>query len=57
MTRNRRLDAFWLRAQHEPIAIQVNEMSVARHKRDTDVEGLSLEEIMQRYVGRFTEKK
>ena len=55
MTRNRRLDAFWLRAQHEPIAIQVNEMSVARHKRDTDVEGLTLEEIMQRYVGRCTE--
>jgi len=32
-------------------------MSVARHKRDPDVEDLSLEEIMQRYVGRFAEKK
>src|SRR6187551_3432122 len=32
-------------------------MSVARHKRDPDVEMLSLEEIMQRYVGRFAEKK
>ena len=32
-------------------------MAVARHKRDADVEGLSLEEIMQRYVGRFGEKK
>ena len=32
-------------------------MAVARHKRDSDVEGLSLEEIMRRYVGRFGEKK
>ena len=32
-------------------------MAVARHKRDADVEDLSLEEIMQRYVGRFAEKK
>ena len=32
-------------------------MSVARHKRDPDTEALSLEEIMQRYVGRFSEKK
>ena len=32
-------------------------MSVARHKRDPEIEGLSLEEIMQRYVGRFSEKK
>jgi mannose-6-phosphate isomerase-like protein (cupin superfamily) len=39
------------------IDIWVKDMSVARHKRDPDVEGLSLEEIMQRYVGRFSEKK
>src|ERR1700752_987010 len=32
-------------------------MTVARHKRDADVEALSLEEIMQRYVGRFADKK
>lgn len=32
-------------------------MAIARHKRDPDVEGLSLEEIMQGYVGRFSEKK
>jgi quercetin dioxygenase-like cupin family protein len=32
-------------------------MAVARHKRDADVEALSLEEIMQRYVGRFADKK
>jgi mannose-6-phosphate isomerase-like protein (cupin superfamily) len=32
-------------------------MAVARHKRDPDVEGLSLEEIMQRYVGLFSEKR
>jgi mannose-6-phosphate isomerase-like protein (cupin superfamily) len=32
-------------------------MAIARHKRDADVESLSLEEIMQRYVGRFGEKK
>ena len=32
-------------------------MAVARHKRDADVEALSLEEIMQRYIGRFAEKK
>ena len=32
-------------------------MAVARHKRDPGVEGLSLEEIMQRYVGRFSEKR
>ena len=31
-------------------------MTAARHKRDPDVEGLSLEEIMQRYVGRFADK-
>jgi mannose-6-phosphate isomerase-like protein (cupin superfamily) len=32
-------------------------MAVARHKRDPDVEALSLEEVMQRYVGRFSDKK
>src|SRR5262245_17845077 len=58
MTENRpRLDGLLGRAQHEPIAIRVNDMAVARHKRDADVEALSLDEIMQRYVGRFAEKK
>jgi mannose-6-phosphate isomerase-like protein (cupin superfamily) len=45
------------RAQHDPIAIEVNEMAIARHKRDADTEGLSLEDIMLRYVGRFGEKR
>jgi len=31
-------------------------MAAARHKRDPEVEGLSLEQIMQRYVGRFSDK-
>src|SRR6266446_3579120 len=31
-------------------------MANARHKRDPEVEGLSLEEIMQNYVGRFADK-
>jgi mannose-6-phosphate isomerase-like protein (cupin superfamily) len=32
-------------------------MTTARHKKPPEVENLSLEEIMQRYVGRFAEKK
>jgi oxalate decarboxylase/phosphoglucose isomerase-like protein (cupin superfamily) len=32
-------------------------MAIARHKKPPDIEGLSLEEIMQRYVGRFAEKR
>src|SRR3977135_4049375 len=32
-------------------------MANARHGRDPEVERLSLEEIMQRYVGRFADKK
>ena len=32
-------------------------MANARHRRDPEVEGLSLEEIMQTYVGRFADKK
>ena len=32
-------------------------MSVARHPRPRNSSGLPLEEIMQRYVGRFSEKK
>jgi mannose-6-phosphate isomerase-like protein (cupin superfamily) len=32
-------------------------MTVARHKRDPETKSLSLEDIMQRYVGRFGEKK
>src|SRR3546814_14766593 len=31
-------------------------MSVARHPRPPEIEALSLEEIMQRYVGRFRDK-
>jgi mannose-6-phosphate isomerase-like protein (cupin superfamily) len=32
-------------------------MSVARHPRPKELEGVPLEEIMKRYVGRFREKK
>jgi hypothetical protein len=32
-------------------------MSVARHPRPKELEGVPVEEIMQRYVGRFKEKK
>ncbi len=32
-------------------------MSVARHPRPKELEGVPLEEIMKRYVGRFKEKK
>lgn len=32
-------------------------MSVARHPRPKELEGVPLEEIMQRYVGRFKDKK
>jgi mannose-6-phosphate isomerase-like protein (cupin superfamily) len=31
-------------------------MSTARHRRPPELEGLSLEEIMQRHVGRFADK-
>lgn len=31
-------------------------MSIARHARPADLEGVSLEEIMSRYVGRFKDK-
>src|SRR5215471_12825793 len=31
-------------------------MSTARHMKPKELEGLSLEEIMQRHVGRFTDK-
>ena len=32
-------------------------MSVARHPRSKELEGVSLDEIMKRYVGRFKDKK
>jgi len=32
-------------------------MAVARHKRPQELEGVPLEEIMKKYVGRFREKK
>jgi quercetin dioxygenase-like cupin family protein len=32
-------------------------MSVARHKRAKELEGVPIEEIMKRYVGRFSEKR
>ena len=32
-------------------------MSVARHPRPKELEGVSLEEIMKKYVGRFKDKK
>ena len=32
-------------------------MSVARHPRPKELEGVPLEEIMKRYVGRFRDKK
>ena len=32
-------------------------MSVARHPRPPELEGVPVEEIMQKYVGRFREKK
>ena len=32
-------------------------MSVARHPRPKELEGVPLEEIMKRYVGRFKDKK
>ena len=32
-------------------------MSVARHPRPKELEGVSLDEIMKRYVGRFKDKK
>jgi oxalate decarboxylase/phosphoglucose isomerase-like protein (cupin superfamily) len=32
-------------------------MSVARHQRSAELVGVSLEEIMQRYVGRFRDKQ
>jgi len=32
-------------------------MSVARHSRSKELEGVPLEEIMKKYVGRFREKK
>ena len=31
-------------------------MSVARHPRPPELEGVPVEEIMQKYVGRFSEK-
>jgi mannose-6-phosphate isomerase-like protein (cupin superfamily) len=39
------------------IGRQERAMSVARHPRPKDLEGVPLEEIMKRYVGRFKEKK
>ena len=32
-------------------------MSVARHPRPKELEGVPIEDIMKRYVGRFTDKK
>ena len=32
-------------------------MSVARHPRPKELEGVPIEDIMKRYVGRFKEKK
>ena len=32
-------------------------MSVARHPRPKELEGVPIEEIMKKYVGRFKEKK
>jgi quercetin dioxygenase-like cupin family protein len=32
-------------------------MSVARHKRAKELEGVPIEDIMKRYVGRFSEKR
>jgi broad specificity phosphatase PhoE len=32
-------------------------MSVARHPRSKELEGMPVEEIMKKYVGRFREKK
>ena len=37
--------------------IQEHPMSVARHPRPKELEGVPIEDIMKRYVGRFTEKK
>src|SRR5215831_9055922 len=49
LARASQLDAGDGRAQHRF-------MSTARHMKPKELEGLSLEEIMQRHVGRFTDK-
>src|SRR5580700_6204041 len=36
---------------------QEQAMAVARHQRPKELEGVSLEEIMKKYVGRFKDKK
>ena len=42
---------------HNELHRQERDMSVARHPRPPELEGVPVEEIMQKYVGRFREKK
>src|SRR5205814_7915935 len=46
-----------LRDQIWPLSAQESPMSVARHPRPPELEGVPIETIMARYVGRFREKK